>query len=579
MSNILKSYFIYYGGFLLYLEVEREVPTEHVGNRVLWLIVLFYDISISVLMAIDQNETGTVFYLTIIHAVKVMCNLLIVIVENCLGVSENSHLEQDLEERILAKNDEEDMSYLDIMTSQVPNNPVNSSKGREIRAKRNKSFLDIRRREPSIRENRANSQEIRKKNQSLAAQLQELAFNHQESSESLDFVVDGKVESIRSKEGDRIDYFTIEVYLGTTFLTKVKRNLIQIRTFDNEVRHNINYEMPNLSDLSKTFLPDILDDLQIHDFLEEYFKAAVSKGIDYPVIINFFELYRISDQLRTLSLSDIELGYHADDCSSLILPVPEGISHVYTPKLVKLYHEKSTLFEINLLPISEAMLEEVQKKTNIVRQTQISLRKKIKEKGGNAASKGIAKKRKELKEVSQDLMNFLLEGSGFTSESLTSEGISTGNFEKDPEAYMDYHKLTVSTEIKEWIKASSPVLMIFASSKINDSLRFTIVRQVKEFLIFHFINNLKEQGLKMPNRSGEGFIVRLLIYLQTLLEDKDLQSYDGYSLVGVDQSLFHLLYSIDTGVVLTGVQTHLQTLDADPRSATFSLLIHVSFGQ
>lgn len=319
--------------------------------------------------------------------------------------------------------------------------------------------------------------------------------------------------------------------------------------------------------------------MQIHEFLEEYFKASVNKGIDYPVIANFFDFHKISNQLKTVDPSDIDFGYPIEE-SSFILSVPEGISHVYTAKLVKLYHEKSSLFEINLLPISEDMHEAVHSKVNSVRQAQINLRKKIKEKEDKLfSSRGINKKRVELKVANQELMSLLVGSSTFTTERLTTEDISTGNFEKDPESYMDYHKLTVSSEIKQWIKASSPVLMIFASSKINYSIRFAIVRQVKDFLIFHFINNLKEQGLKAPNRSGEGFIVRLLIYLQTLLEDKDLQTFDAFSLVGVDQPLFHLLYSLDTGVVLTRVQVHLQSLDADTRSGTFSLLVHVSISK
>lgn len=237
---------------MLYLEVEREVPSISVGSRVLWLIVLVYDIAISILMSIQQNETGSIFYLTIIHALKVMCNILIVIVENCLGVNEGRRLDQGIEERLLARQDEEepDTEYLDIMSS-IPPEQKFSSKGQEIRAKRNKNFLDIQTKAPDSRHNRANSTEYRLEKFVLATELESLAFLHPRSGEGLDFVVDGKVESIRSEAGDKIDHFMIEVYLGAKLLTKVKRNLIQIRCFDNEVRYSINYDMPNLSDLSK----------------------------------------------------------------------------------------------------------------------------------------------------------------------------------------------------------------------------------------------------------------------------------------------------------------------------------------
>lgn len=276
-----------------------------------------------------------------------------------------------------------------------------------------------------------------------------------------------------------------------------------------------------------------------------------------------------------MEIPSTALGYPAEQ-SSNILAVPEGLSQVYTAKLVHLYHQKSNLFEVNLLPISEDMHERIEAQAAIVRHTQSELRKKIKEKGYNNVSKGVVKRRAKYMAANQELMNLLMGSSSFTSKRLTEADISTGNFEKDPEAYMDYQKLTFSLEIKEWAKESSAVLMVFLSSKINFNIRFTTVRHIKDLLIFHFLNNLKDQGLKIPNRSGEGFIVRLLIYLQTLLEDKDLQNSDAFSLMGVDQSLFHLLYTLDVGVVLTGVQVHLQSLDSDTRAGTFSLLVHVS---
>lgn len=46
-----------YGGYVLHLEFAREVPTVHMGNRVLWLVVLLYDISISFIMGlVDDPE-------------------------------------------------------------------------------------------------------------------------------------------------------------------------------------------------------------------------------------------------------------------------------------------------------------------------------------------------------------------------------------------------------------------------------------------------------------------------------------------------------------------------------------------
>lgn len=58
LSTFLKSYFICYGGYLLYLEFEREVPTVHVGNRRLWLVILVYDVIISFVMGVTEDSEG-----------------------------------------------------------------------------------------------------------------------------------------------------------------------------------------------------------------------------------------------------------------------------------------------------------------------------------------------------------------------------------------------------------------------------------------------------------------------------------------------------------------------------------------
>jgi hypothetical protein len=193
------------------------------------------------------------FYLTTIHAIKVMCNLLIVIVENCVGVQEgrSAMFETDFEERLLANTEENgNTDYLDIMTA-APTERKYGSKGDEIRSKRNQNFIEIKNKARVPREKRANSLEMLQEVKLLERELDNFALSHHKGQEiGLDFVVDGKVESIRTGDGDRMDHFGIEMYLGEKFVTKVKRNLIQIRNFDNMVRHSINYDMPNLSDLS-----------------------------------------------------------------------------------------------------------------------------------------------------------------------------------------------------------------------------------------------------------------------------------------------------------------------------------------
>lgn len=195
------------------------------------------------------------FYLTIIHACKVLCNLIIVIVENCLGVQEgrSALIETDLEEKILsAYEDREDLEYLDIM-SRPPAPTTFLSKGQEIRSKLNRNFINIRNRNPSFDEEALDGGKSQKEIASeLSAALEDLAFKPLDpDSLQLDFVIDGKVENIRTDQGDRVEYFTISIYLGRRLLRKIKRSLEEIRNFDNEVRRNVNYDMPNLSELSR----------------------------------------------------------------------------------------------------------------------------------------------------------------------------------------------------------------------------------------------------------------------------------------------------------------------------------------
>lgn len=56
LSYCLKSYFIFYGGYVLYMEAERNVPSMHIGNKVLWGVILLYDIVISVVMIAVEDS-------------------------------------------------------------------------------------------------------------------------------------------------------------------------------------------------------------------------------------------------------------------------------------------------------------------------------------------------------------------------------------------------------------------------------------------------------------------------------------------------------------------------------------------
>lgn len=165
-------------------------------------------------------------------------------------------METDLEERIISTYEEkEDTEYLDIISrTRAPTTLL--TRGQKIRSKQNKNFINIRNRNPSFDEEAQVSEKSQKEiNEELCSVLEQLAFNPSSlEADQLDFLIDGKVESVRTDYGDRVEYFTVTIYLGHRLLRRIKRSLLEIRNFDNEVRRSVNYDMPNLSDLSKSEL-------------------------------------------------------------------------------------------------------------------------------------------------------------------------------------------------------------------------------------------------------------------------------------------------------------------------------------
>lgn len=310
--------------------------------------------------------------------------------------------------------------------------------------------------------------------------------------------------------------------------------------------------------------------------MEKYFQAAISKGIDDSVIVKFFELDKISSELKTLDLRELELGYKEEDLKRII-SVPEDLEHIYTADLIKHYHERSRLFEVNLIPISETKAELFDIKARKLTLLQHKLKEKIAKKSNPAKSSSVKKLKQEVSKTREDLLQMLIESPRFTSDSLTIDSINTGEFEKMPESYLDYNRLTVGPDVHEWLKVSSPYFLLMTSSKINRNFKSVSFTHWRDLLLFHFANDMKTRGLKIPHRLGEGFIVRLLIYIHTILEDKDLQCYEIFRILGIDLQTFKLFYYLDTDCVLNNVQLYLQKMEADPRDCYFALLIHVNF--
>jgi hypothetical protein len=56
VSNSVKGYFIAYGGYLHYLEAERNVPSNSTANKVLWGLVLAYSMGIAFILYLSERE-------------------------------------------------------------------------------------------------------------------------------------------------------------------------------------------------------------------------------------------------------------------------------------------------------------------------------------------------------------------------------------------------------------------------------------------------------------------------------------------------------------------------------------------
>lgn len=52
-------------------------------------------------------------------------------------------------------------------------------------------------------------------------------------------------------KGQRLEFFTIDVYIEETKILRLKKSIEDIRLFDKEVRRTINYDIASLSEISR----------------------------------------------------------------------------------------------------------------------------------------------------------------------------------------------------------------------------------------------------------------------------------------------------------------------------------------
>lgn len=317
----------------------------------------------------------------------------------------------------------------------------------------------------------------------------------------------------------------------------------------------------------------MLEDNLFPGFLEGYFRAAVANGIDHPAIVNFFELGDLCGSLTTLDIEEEDFGMELEVSDAPII-MPEDLDPVFDSDLVIMYHEKSSLFEINVIPISdkrvgslkkryiEARRQHVEEKHNYSRDFQI----------GNLIGLHLAAT--ELKLSYTELLNILSETESHLT-GILSHAITSGDFEQNPTKYIDYSKLSVTTSISHLLSNKSRDLVILTKCKINPAIREFSIRHWNEILRNHFASANHSEGQKIPSRSSRGFIVRLVVYFQTLCEEKALQSESNFELIGIDPSLYGMVYSLDTNCFFKDVRFEMQSLVFDDTIGQYIFLVHV----
>lgn len=231
----------------------------------------------------------------LLHSVKIVCNLFIVILENCFGIKEKDSniyaLEADhlIEKVIQEEETKDETSYLDIMDDEA-NQPKGDSSQPGRVSLLSKDVVEkpdlqdaleatpFRKRTPSISEANLNSRKslvgLREKpptpkrptlNETrdlsgsfICKEFVKMAINEEADENSDDgshqslfsFVVDDKIETFAKNEVV-MDFFTILLYYKDEKVLQIKRSLEEIRQFDKQLKKEIIYDLPTLSTLSK----------------------------------------------------------------------------------------------------------------------------------------------------------------------------------------------------------------------------------------------------------------------------------------------------------------------------------------
>ena len=299
----------------------------------------------------------------------------------------------------------------------------------------------------------------------------------------------------------------------------------------------------------------------------------MANGYNNPTLIQFFALDKVSGMLTVIDVDEEDMGEHISVPLNAGLQFPLGMEEILNSDLVQKYHSKAKVFEINIVPVNEDIAKDLQKKTFHCQQLHCALNEALAPDPKNNRQVNLKEAERinhEIGVAQAEIINQVIAQPWFSS---AGTSLTESAFERNPEQYIDYSSLSVPANISKCLSLKTPNLLFLAKSRLNPQKRYCAVKHWREILVNHFTKGNSDIGIKIPARTSDGFIVQMVVYMQSLVEDKDLQSEDNFALAGIDHQFIRLLSYFDTECLLNNVQIHLLSFHFGPKG--FELLINV----
>lgn len=306
------------------------------------------------------------------------------------------------------------------------------------------------------------------------------------------------------------------------------------------------------------------------DFINEYLKAITTEQLSCPLLVNFFELDKVNDNLCAEKITEEELGYTEMSHPSLFLP--DRINDVFNKGLLECYQKKATSFEVTIIPISQELGSLLSKENR----ESLNTRKNEKDTGARDRNR-----RATIEEIVRQWKAQASEMDGSIGNvSMATDDLNTESTDSrkntDETTYIDHSRqIVLGPSPATQVDYSSKLFLIITTCKLNPRLSFTTVRNWSEILLNHMQLEDKEY-LKLPSINSSHLFVRLQVYFQTMLEERDLIKPAHYFFLGVDAGLFSLLQNLDSSCLFHDVEVHFtRSFAAEAKTGALAIMLTV----